>query len=318
MPGFATHYLFGVDAYRNLTSTRIRNNLKQNHSAYALGLQGPDLFFYYLPSYLMHRQNIGALAHSQDTRAFFTYLLESRKLFEGNRAKQDIADAYILGFLGHYTLDCAIHPYVYAFTGYTPQTPPGNLKYFGQHAYFETEIDNVLLYRKKHILPSQFHQSGTIRLTALQKRVIVRMLVYAYRNTYPGLLASEILLGGAPMWMKLGTRLFHDPSGQKKVLVRLLERILVGRAFLSPMLPSDHYRFIADPLNERHRTWIHPWTGTASRFSFDELYQQAGGHYMKRIEAYEDLRCLNFSKNATDVFLNEYGNLSFLSGQPCC
>ena len=40
MPGFATHYLFGVDAYRNLTSTRIRNNLKQNHSAYALGLQG--------------------------------------------------------------------------------------------------------------------------------------------------------------------------------------------------------------------------------------------------------------------------------------
>ena len=47
------------------------------------------------------------------------------------------------------------------------------------------------------------------------------------------------------------------------------------------------------------------------------LYQQAEGHYMKRIEAYEDLRCLNFSKNATDKFLNEHGNLSFLSGQPC-
>lgn len=83
MPGFTTHYLFGVDACRRLTSTSMHNMIRRDHSAYALGLQGPDLFFYYLPSYLMHRKNIGDLAHRKDTGQFFGNLLQSRKLFAG-------------------------------------------------------------------------------------------------------------------------------------------------------------------------------------------------------------------------------------------
>lgn len=83
MPGFTTHYLFGIDACRRLTSTSMHNMIRRDHSAYALGLQGPDLFFYYLPSYLMHRKNIGDLAHRKDTGQFFANLLQSRKLFAG-------------------------------------------------------------------------------------------------------------------------------------------------------------------------------------------------------------------------------------------
>ena len=48
MPGFVTHYLFGLDAYRQIHSESIRQNLHKNHSAFALGLQGPDIFFFYL------------------------------------------------------------------------------------------------------------------------------------------------------------------------------------------------------------------------------------------------------------------------------
>lgn len=155
MPGFTTHYLFGVDACRRLTSTSMHNMIRRDHSAYALGLQGPDLFFYYLPSYLMHRKKIGDLAHRKDTGQFFANLLQSRKLFAGKKHSLSIADAYICGFMGHYTLDCTIHPYVYAFTGYNAQTPPSNTEYFGQHAYFETELDSELLYEKSIcILPS--------------------------------------------------------------------------------------------------------------------------------------------------------------------
>ena len=272
MPGFTTHYLFGIDACRRLTSTSMHNMIRRDHSAYALGLQGPDLFFYYLPSYLMHRKNIGDLAHRKDTVQFFANLLQSRKLFAGKKHSLSIADAYICGFMGHYTLDCTIHPYVYAFTGYNAQTPPSNTEYFGQHAYFETELDSELLYEKKHLYPSQFHQNATIRLTTLQRKVIVRMLCYAYRNTYPDISVSELFLSGAPFWMKLGTHLLNDPSGQKKVLSRLIEKIFLGRAFLSPMVASDYYRFIKDPMNLHHRVWIHPWTKKSSTASFPELY----------------------------------------------
>jgi hypothetical protein len=317
MPGFTTHYLFGVDAYHHISSPQIRQNLKYNHSAYALGLQGPDLFFYYLPSYLMHRENIGALAHRKDTGAFFANLLGSRVLFSGKEHELAIADAYITGFLGHYTLDCAIHPYVYAFTGYTPHTPPSNTEYFGQHAYFETEIDNELLLRKKQLLPSQFQQNATIHLTPLQHKVIVEMLVHAYRNTYPDILSSEVLLGGAPLWMKMGTRMLNDPSGQKKVLTRFIEKILLGRAFISPMLASDYYCFIQDPLNLTHRKWIHPWTHESRTSSFPELYRPALKHYLERIRRYDLMIQCGCPADAVDGFLTEYGNLSFLSGLPC-
>ncbi len=317
MPGFTTHYLFGADACRQLDNASLCSIIRQNHGAYALGLQGPDLFFYYLPSYLLHRHNIGSLAHSEKTGAFFTHLLESRGLFPGKEAELAIADAYIMGFLGHYTLDCAIHPYVYAFTGYSPKQPPKNTSYFGQHAYFETEIDNTLLLRKKHLRPSEFRQAATIRLTCRERTVITRMLVYAYRNTYPGVLATEILFGNAPQWMIYGTRLFRDPSGRKKVIARLLERLILGRAFLSPLLPSDRLRFIIDPLNHRHRTWRHPWTGRISRASFDELYRTAGRRYLSRLRAYGRLMQQQFPEDLRRSFLDEYGNLSFLSGLPC-
>lgn len=317
MPGFTTHYLFGVDACKRLTSTSMHTMIRRNHSAFALGLQGPDLFFYYLPSYIMHRENIGALAHRKDTGRFFANLIESRTLFTGKKRSLAIADSYICGFLGHYTLDCTIHPYVYAFTGYNAKNPPSNLEYFGQHAYFETEIDTDLLYAKKHLRPSQFHQNATIHLTPLQRKVIIRMLNYAYRNTYPNVLSSEVLLGGAPFWMKLGTHLLNDPSGQKKVLSRFVEKLFLGRAFLSPMVASDYYRFIDDPLNLTHRTWVHPWTKESSRASFIDLYIEAEKLYHKRLVAYAKLQHSGFPQKETARFLKAYGNLSFLSGLPC-
>lgn len=317
MPGFTTHYLFGADAYKRIGPGGFHDNLKHNHSAFALGLQGPDLFFYYLPSYLMHKQNIGALAHSHKTGEFFSHLLDSRRFFVKNPRALGIADAYITGFLGHYTLDCIVHPYVYAFTGYTPKTPPSHTKYFGQHAYFETEIDTELLYQKKHLYPSQFHQNATIHLTRLQHRVIIRMLVYAYRSTFPGIAANDILLGGAPLWMKFGTRALRDPSGQKKVLARLIEKIFLGQAFLSPMVASDYYRFIEDPLNLSHKCWVHPWTGETSTASFPELYRQAGVLYLKRIRQFSHLIQGHCEQTERDAFLKEYGNRSFLSGLSC-
>ena len=166
----------------------------------------------------MHRKNIGDLAHRKDTGQFFGNLLQSRKLFAGKKTFPLYCRRLHLWIYGNYTLDCTIHPYVYAFTGYNAQTPPSNTEYFGQHAYFETELDSELLYEKKHLYPSQFHQNATIRLTTLQRKVIVRMLCYAYRNTYPEISVSEFSLSGAPFWMKLGTHLLNDPSGQKKVL----------------------------------------------------------------------------------------------------
>ena len=51
MPGYVTHYIFGRDMYEKLNDPVLKNNLYKNRAVYALGHQGPDIFFYYLPAY---------------------------------------------------------------------------------------------------------------------------------------------------------------------------------------------------------------------------------------------------------------------------
>jgi hypothetical protein len=314
MPGFTTHYLFGVEAYKRMKSKNIRHLLRNNHSAFALGLQGPDVFFYYLPSYLLHATNLGALAHEEDTGEFFANLLESRTLFAWDRRKQAIADAYIAGFLGHYTLDCTAHPYVYAFTSYDPNLQPKHTEYFGQHAYLETELDIQMLWICRHLRPTKFHQDSTIHLSGLEKRTISHMLTYAYHHTYHVFVTPQIMRG-AMRWMETGTRLVNDPSGQKKAMVRAVERRVLGKPFISAMLPSDRYRFVSDPLNLTHRTWTHPWTGKKSNETFLDLFEKAEKLYSRRLNGYFKMREKGFAKEYVAAFLKEYGNRSFLSGE---
>ena len=48
MPGFTTHYLFGLNTWKKLDNIPLKQVIQNNHAAYSLGLQGPDLFFYFL------------------------------------------------------------------------------------------------------------------------------------------------------------------------------------------------------------------------------------------------------------------------------
>ena len=48
MPGFVTHYIFGVNAYKQIDNSDIHNIIYRNRQAYSLGLQGPDLFYYFI------------------------------------------------------------------------------------------------------------------------------------------------------------------------------------------------------------------------------------------------------------------------------
>lgn len=141
MPGYVTHYIFGREVYHNLKNNSLKKNLYYNRAAYGLGLQGPDIFFYYLPSYVLEGHNIGALAHVRETSAFFQGLIESRNQFS-SRTDLNIAEAYLIGFLGHYTLDTICHPYIYAMTHYKDKKEKA---YFSRHAYLETDIDTALL-----------------------------------------------------------------------------------------------------------------------------------------------------------------------------
>ena len=48
MPGFTTHYLFGVKAYNDLPNNYLKHVISKYRWLYQIGLQGPDIFFIYI------------------------------------------------------------------------------------------------------------------------------------------------------------------------------------------------------------------------------------------------------------------------------
>lgn len=50
MPGFVTHHIFGINAFHGLPKGNAKDIIRKHNKAYSLGLQGPDLFFYFLPT----------------------------------------------------------------------------------------------------------------------------------------------------------------------------------------------------------------------------------------------------------------------------
>lgn len=311
MPGFVTHYLFGRDAYRRLTSPAFKKDIIQNHAAYSLGQQGPDIFFYFLPSYCIHGHNIGALAHKKETNAFFRGLLKSAEQSED----KETAYAYLAGFMGHYTLDTICHPYIYAATHYNGKEKD----YFSRHAYLETEIDNRLLMNRLYRTPSEFYGANTIALTFRQQTVIAAMLYTAYRYAFPNLKIHKSIMYMGIFSIQMGLKILHDNTGQKKALFRLIEKYTLGYPVFSPLIPSEKLFFRTDPFNVRHAKWSNPWDKTLlSNESFFDLYDKAQNRYLSRMEQLSALLYDNLSAAQKETTLRnlmtDYGNLSFHSG----
>ena len=282
MPGFTTHYLFGVNTYKALKNDALKKIIFNHHAAYSLGLQGPDIFFYYLPSYALHKNNIGSLAHIQETGKFLSYLIESRNLFP-DKQEEAIAQAYVMGFVGHYLLDRRCHPYIYYRSHFQEKTPD----YHGSHMNLEVDIDTELLAFYKNKLPSAFHQKSTILLTRLELRTIAAILYYAYSMTYPDLKVTDTDMRLAIRSMQTGTRFLYDPHGRKKVITRKIESLTLGYPLLSPMMASDRLYFYKDPLNILHRQWHNPWqesqTSTESFFDLLEETQEEYVLFLRRL-----------------------------------
>lgn len=345
MPGFTTHYLFGLDTYQHMDNLPLKQLIKENCAAYSFGLQGPDLFFYYLPSYIIHKENIGSVAHTQRAGKFLHHLLDSRKLFNRagkislplpaaqysrcagskffcaplriKKAEQQIAESYIAGFLGHYILDTHCHPYIYYKSGFKET----NCRYHGKHMALETDIDTELLQFYKHCPPSAFRQSQVISLTPLQMRTIAAILYYAYRKTFPELHISYATMLFSICSMQLGTACLRDVSGRKKSWIRRLEKLFPGYPLISSLIPGDTPSSYDDPFNALHSQWQNPWEQSLiSNDSFFDLMDTAQEHYL---EILNNLNLLFHAKMHTQEdtmrtkkLLKLLGNLSYHSGLP--
>ena len=106
MPATYAHCRFGKEML-HLMPADVRGTAKRYRQLFDVGLQGPDLFFYYRPDITGKVRRLGQKFHMQTGREFF-----SRACRNLRREPDDSGQAYLYGVLCHYVLDAGCHSLV--------------------------------------------------------------------------------------------------------------------------------------------------------------------------------------------------------------
>ncbi len=107
MPSVYAHNRFGNDLLE-LLPEHTTSIILEHKELYDLGLQGPDLLFFYRPAVHNYVNQLGHQIHNWKGRKFFQTAVRQIRC----QRNQDASIAYICGIACHYALDSVCHPYV--------------------------------------------------------------------------------------------------------------------------------------------------------------------------------------------------------------
>ncbi|MBP5092279.1 MAG: zinc dependent phospholipase C family protein [Bacilli bacterium] len=302
MPAFLTHYTLAQEIVAS-------ESYGPFVSAFLLGAQGPDPFFFY--AQLKRRENtkkirnFGSYLHHTDFVPVYNAML---KIASGSSLDKELFSAYIEGLFCHYALDRSCHPYIFYKSGWASD-PTYKKAFEASHACLETYIDIVLTKKK-----------GTYR------RDIWRVL------DIPDDDLDKISL----LWSKanaLTTKKDYIGSGtfatavrdfQKTVhflntfkpFKRFIAGLVIGKdsngfAMIYPnRFPKD--RESIDYLNLEKKKWKRPFGGKIEDKSFLELFEEAKRNF------YAVKPILWRAEEGEDVFseLEKYVGLIDHDGKP--
>lgn len=130
MPAFYAHNRFGALVAGQMNG-ELNEIISSHYAQFAIGLQGPDIFFFYKPYSKNRVTQYGYHLHDISAYPFFEHALKIVKE-KGRNSKEY---AYLMGFICHYILDSEYHPYVEEMIGKT-----GVL-----HLEIEEEFEKMLL-----------------------------------------------------------------------------------------------------------------------------------------------------------------------------
>ncbi|MDO4280290.1 MAG: zinc dependent phospholipase C family protein [Peptococcaceae bacterium] len=131
MPAIFAHYSFGMQAVARF-APEMQRVVRSHEAMYRMGLQGPDFYFFDQLEMLRgrHLSRVGSAIHRDSCAALLARLKGS-----GHKRLDSAALAYVIGLVGHFTLDSTCHPHIDAWVETLPY----------EHMRMETEFDRYLL-----------------------------------------------------------------------------------------------------------------------------------------------------------------------------
>jgi hypothetical protein len=269
VPGFLTHYLAGQSGLEKLGDVD-----PAYEKLFNLGTQGPDIFFYYAPGFVKERcRGVGSMIHHADFRKFFMEM--------ARWTKQPAVFAYLTGFLVHYTVDVAAHPFVNACTENEGIT---DMQKSAAHRHFETVTDVLMLERLRGQQPSEIAQSKLIAAPKEQKQAAAVVFAQAVQKVYArGLKPQDVY--HAMGYMTAITRMLESSAGRRKRAVAFFEDKLAGARIFSSMVHMQRVEETRDYLNLGRETWKE---GRSE--SFPQLFEKAVAQAVRLITALDEYR----------------------------
>jgi hypothetical protein len=277
VPSQILHILFGEDLLVALDQAFLCRPVEDAcRSAFALGCQGPDIFYHSQISRpvgleygtLLHRRGYGSFA-----AALFDLALP------GGAAPGELA-AYAWGFATHAILDRACHPYIVYKTAKFGGGGERKL-----HAFFERILDVLMLEELRGKPVAAWDQDSLARICGDPPRGLRELLAAALRRVFPERAGRDDRLAlridnafrdsaGFYRHTDPGKTSFLQSGGTPQEQAALQRRI-VGEAPLAYIYPEALPRDI-DYLNRERRAWQYPLVGGGrDTRSFPEIYAQA-------------------------------------------
>lgn len=294
MPSFYTHVIFGMENYKKLEQTELKEVLYKHRKAYTLGLLGPDIFFYNLLDAPLGKKKPGEVLHLFRTNRFFRNMIVGIEKMDGE--EQEAGIAYLTGFIGHYLLDVHCHPFVYS---YIDRKNP--IQETGEHFMLEAAMDVYFCRKYYRKNPISIPSVPLISISRMERKVICKLVSEAYNRTYefPHLSIGSVryVLAVGPIVM----RVLRDRYRRRERLVRFLEETVLGSPFLSPMFVN----------NRRYGI------GTGEFMVFQRLFLEGRAEYARIMPELNQLVVRRGDASVREKILHMLKNRSYHTGEEC-
>ena len=163
MPAIFAHDLFGRKVFSELDQ-EIKQMIRKEKDCFYLGLQGPDVLFFYRPLAKNPINQKGYRYHERPAMEIFAHGLQVMRQMEDEKERNAI-QAYLLGMSCHFALDHSLHGTVNRLekeTGFT-------------HAQIETELDRRLLQREE-MEPVRAYTACHLKNTEITRLAVMHVL----------------------------------------------------------------------------------------------------------------------------------------------
>ena len=292
MPDVVVHAVFGQEV-RAALDRGIAEKIRD--VPYTFALFGPDIWFMYQP--WKRREGRGRRMHTTRTGQFLMSLARRAKK---SRHPEELF-SYLAGFLCHYALDTAAHPYIVYMTEFRKKIPRGHMAF--EHTLDRLEMERAGVLGEKH--PVTEHYYPSLRLPESLREDIDSVFeeVYGWRKSWKALNSSW------PRY-RLAYRFLEKPKGLFTRLARFTGHpSMKGLAYATSPFNGT------DVENTAHAEWTHSHEPSDKQTSdFSEMKAAARLDALEMITA--AYQYIFLSGITEEELAARIGSRSYLSGLP--